>query len=110
MTKITLQMLERQEIAEGATFGEAGTYERILARAHLRVDPAAAPNKGVVDLDKAPRDADGLVKFATDVQILRPVDLARGNRRLFVELVNRGNKRCLQFFNDAPGSLSLIHI
>ena len=104
MTKIMLQVLERQTIADGAMFGEAGAYERILARAHVRVDPAADANQGVVDLDKAPRDADGLVGFVTDVQILKPVDLARGNRRLFVELVNRGNKRCLQFFNDAPGS------
>ena len=27
-----------------------------------------------------------------------------GNRRLFFDWGNRGNKRCLQFFNDAAGS------
>ena len=30
--------------------------------------------------------------------------MAKGNRRLFFDWANRGNKRCLQFFNDAPGS------
>ena len=36
--------------------------------------------------------------------ILKPVDLARGNRRLIYDVVNRGNKRLVQFFNDAPPS------
>ena len=66
----------------------------------------------MVDLDKAPRDAHGLVHFAADFMILKPVDLSRGNRRVFYDYGNRGHKRALQFFNDAPHSndpLSLSH-
>ena len=38
--------------------------------------------------------------------------MARGNRRLFYDYGNRGHKRALQFFNDAPHSndpLTLAH-
>ena len=36
--------------------------------------------------------------------MLRPVDPAKGNKRLFHDFGNRGNMRALQFFNDAPHS------
>ena len=38
----------------------------------------------------------------TDVEILRPTVAANGNRRLFYEVVNRGNKLGLALFNDSP--------
>ena len=104
MKSIALHQLDRFEVAGGAAFGNAGAYERIDLRAHITVDPMSPQETGVVDLDLAERDADGMVVFSTDVQILKPIDPARANRRLFVELCNRGNKRCLQFFNDAPGT------
>lgn len=102
--KIELNIVERGAFAEGHEFGAAGPYERLLGRAHYAVDPKAAPQAGIVDLDKAPINADKRVKFAADVCILRPIDPARGNRRLFFGYGNRGNKRELQFFNDAPAS------
>ena len=55
-------------------------------------------------LDKAPVDAEGLVRFAGDFSLLKPADPGRGNRRIFFDYGNRGNKRMLQFFNDAPAS------
>jgi hypothetical protein len=36
--------------------------------------------------------------------ILKPLDPRRGNRRIFFDYGNRGNKRMLQFYNDAPAS------
>ncbi len=39
-----------------------------------------------------------------DFSILKPADPGRGNRRIFFDYGNRGNKRMLQFFNDAPAS------
>lgn len=102
--RIEISTTERGAFAGGATFGDVGAYERIKGRAHLAVDPLAADLAGVTDLDKAPRGPDGLVRFATDVLILKPADMARSNRRLFFDWGNRGNIRCLQFFNDAAGS------
>ena len=79
-------------------------YELLVGRAAYAVDPAAAGQRPIVDMDLAPRDVDGQVRFAGDVAILRPVDPAQGNRRLFFDWGNRGNKRALIHFNDAAGS------
>ena len=97
-----LQITRREAFADGHPFDDAGPYERLLGRAHFAVDPDARAYADVVDLDKAPRNESGLVEFATDVCILKPV--GSGNRRLFFGYGNRGHKRELQFFNDAPAS------
>ena len=73
-SRIEIRVTERQVFAGGASFGESGAYERIKGRAHMAVDPKSPDVAGVVDLDKAPRDAAGLVHFATDLLILKPVD------------------------------------
>ena len=46
----------------------------------------------------------GLVRFAADFMILKPREMQRGNRRVFYDYGNRGHKRALQFYNDAPHS------
>jgi hypothetical protein len=102
--RVELEISERSPFAGGHEFGAAGAYERLVGRAHLMVDPAAPAQQGVTDLGLAPRDGDGLVHFAADFFILKPVDAAHGNRRLFFDYGNRGNKRALQFFNDATPS------
>jgi hypothetical protein len=104
MRLLNFTVLDRRPVGGGTPVDNAAAYERLDCRALLRIDPGAAENAGIVDLDIAPRDADGLVAFATQVQILKPVEAEAGSRRLFVELCNRGNKRCLQFFNDARGT------
>ena len=109
---IDLHITDRRPFAGGHVFGETGAYERLSGRAVYAVDPLAAAQLDVVDLDKAPRDSRGLVRFDADFMILKPEDMSRGNRRLFYDYGNRGHKRALQFFNDAPHSndpLSLAH-
>jgi hypothetical protein len=85
---------------EGRTFGAVGTYDRIIARATVAVSPSDPHNSVIVDIDRAPRDAQGLVEAVTDVEILRPTVAANGNRRLFYEVLNRGGKLGLALFND----------
>jgi hypothetical protein len=87
---------------EGREFGSVGRYEKIVARAFLEVDPTDQHNAGIVDLKLAPRNAAERVEFVADVVILKPIDLAKGNGRIFYEVVNRGNKRSLGLINDAP--------
>lgn len=65
------------------------------------MDPQSPRYRGVVDIDHAPRRADGLVEFSTDFFMLKPIDLERGNGRLIYEVNNRGTKLLLQFLNDA---------
>jgi hypothetical protein len=85
---------------EGRSFGTVGTYDRIVARATIAVAPSDPHNSVIVDIDRAPRNAQGLVEATTDVEILRPTVAANGNRRLIYDVVNRGSKRALAMFND----------
>ena len=55
-----------------------GAYEQITARAVGAVDPKAPDNAIIQDIALAPRNADGLVEYATDMMIVRP--LASGAR------------------------------
>ena len=64
------------------------------------MSPDDPHNNIIVDLDRAPRNAQGLVEATTEVEILRPTVAANGNRRLFYEVLNRGNKLGLALFND----------
>ncbi|NKC32385.1 hypothetical protein HEQ75_16090 [Roseomonas sp. BU-1] len=73
----------------GREFGASGQAEKITARATLALDPAHPRNAVIVDLDRAPRNADGRVEAMTEVVILRP---ARPNGTLLFEVLNRGRK------------------
>lgn len=86
---------ERTPFAEGAEWGAAGTYERLIGTAYLEVDPTDPLNAVIVDLDKAPQNARGRVEFRTPFLILKPVDPARGNRKVYYTLNNRGNDALL---------------
>jgi alpha/beta hydrolase family protein len=110
--QIELRIAERIAFAGDHAFGDTGAYERISGRAHFAVDPHASAQATVVDLDKAPIDDRGLVRFAADFMILKPREVERANRRVFYDYGNRGHKRALQFFNDAQHSnapISLAH-
>jgi hypothetical protein len=87
---------------EGRNFGAVGTYDRIVGRATIAVSPDDPHNTVIVDLGRAPRNAQGLVEAVTDVEILRPTVAGNGNRRLFYEALNRGGKLGLALFNDNP--------
>ena len=102
--RIELSITRRFPFAEGHEFGIVGAYERLVGRVSFAVDPDGPAQRGITDLDKAAKDVEGLVHFTGDFSLLKPVDSARGNRRLFFDYGNRGNKRMLQFFNDAPAS------
>lgn len=99
-----LDIIDRFAFAPGTDYGAAGAYEMLIGRARHAIDPAAACNAGITDIARAPRGADGLVHFAGDVAILKPVDLASGNRRVFFDWGNRGNKRALIYFNDGAAT------
>jgi hypothetical protein len=92
-----LEIRSRGPYEGGAEFGEAGAYERIAGVIHFAVDPSHAANEAIVDLDKAARDTDGRVHFEADFCLLQPSDPARGNRRLFSHVPNRGRIGSLPF-------------
>jgi len=83
---------QKRVIADGKSFGDVGPYERIDGVVYIEIDPKDPLNAAIVNLDKAPRTAKGLVGFSSPFFILKPVDISRGNRKVFYGVNNRGNK------------------
>ena len=99
---LSLDIERIEALADGASFGEVGTYERVIGRAKGEVDPLDPANKGIALIDKAPRNARGKVEYATDIFILRPKDFTHGNRRILYEVNNRGRKMLFGNIADGP--------
>ena len=59
MNQIRLEITRRSPFADGQPFGDAGPYERLDGVAHYAIDPSAPAQQTIVDLDKAPRNAEG---------------------------------------------------
>ena len=84
----------------GKTFGKSGRYLRIEGVATGLLDPSDPRNKVIVDLDKAPVDHNGRVKYKVDVAIMRPEQ--GGNGSLVYSVTNRSRFMDLYFFNWNP--------
>lgn len=89
------EVLESGPAFEGREFGEVGAYERIDAVAHFAIDPASERGKRIVDLEHAPVGEDGLVRYSTEVFMLRPANPDKGSGMLLYDVPNRG--RVLSF-------------
>jgi hypothetical protein len=96
---VRIEITSRTPAYGGAAFGEAGPYDKLTGVAHMRIDPKAPANRGVVDLAQAPRAADGLVDYDVDIVILRPRDAAKARRVMIYDVVNRGVKTAPAMLN-----------
>ena len=96
-----VQIRSRADALGGRAFGNVGPYEVLSGTIEFAVDPANPHNRIIVDVDKAPRDAQGRVTFSSDIWVLKPKDPAKGNGVLFFDVVNRGNKSLLSVFGRA---------
>ncbi len=94
-----VEITSRETFAGGMAFGETGAYEKIRGTLFYAVDPANPANAAIVDIELAPRGADGMVRFQGDFLLLKPVDLSRGNGRLLYDVNNRGNLYMLRHIN-----------
>ncbi|SOB99832.1 hypothetical protein SAMN05877809_102513 [Rhodobacter sp. JA431] len=95
-----LDILSRAPAYDGRVFGDVGAYERIDAIAHFTLDPKSERGAKIVDLDKAPVNADGLVEFSSTVTILAPVDADKGAKTIFYEVANRGRNLSFGLLNS----------
>src|SRR5438046_606047 len=94
---VHIELSEKSDVLAGKSFS-SGPYERQAGKAYFAVDPKLPANKIIVDIDKAPVNADGLVEFSADLYILKPRDPARGNGAVLYEVSNRGGKGMLTMF------------
>ena len=99
MPVAAIDITTRRPYANGRSFGDTGAYDRIDGTITFAVDPTSEVNAPIVDLDLAPTDEDGNVRFRSEFSLLIPADPLAGNHRLLVDVVNRGNRRAIHAFN-----------
>jgi Alpha/beta hydrolase domain len=90
----------RVEITQRADYPNS-SYQEVTGKIYFAVDPNLAANKIVVDLDRAPRNAKGLVEFSADLYVLKPKNPAQSNGTALFEASNRGGKGLLNMFDLA---------
>lgn len=95
-----LEIDKREVVLNGKAFGAAGAYEKIAGTIRFAVDPAHPLHRRITDIDHARKNADGRVEFSADFYALKPVDAGKGNRRLILDVANRGRKVALGMFNS----------
>ena len=96
-----LDITSREPAFGGRSFGDVGAYEILLGTATAVADPGAPLNAGIVDLENAPRNADGLVEYTFEFDILKPVDITKSNGVLVYEVNNRGRNIVFGYFHEA---------
>jgi hypothetical protein len=103
---VSVEVQAVEPLADGAPFGSVGAYEKVIGIARGEVDPDAPGNKGIALIDKAPRNARGLVEYTTDFYVLRPTDPARSTGRILYEVNNRGRKMLFGNIADGPQGIN----
>jgi len=68
------------------------------------VDPGNLHNRQIVDIDKAPRNAQGEVEFSADVYLYKPKDMAKGNGAVLFEVSNRGGRGILRLVDGGSSA------
>ncbi len=105
-----LEIVRTESAFGGQAFGSVGAYQHVTAIAHGELDPGDPVNEVIQDLALAPRNAQGHVEYTTPVELLKPSDMARGNRMLVMEVANRGNKLILGTFDEGtPGPVANLN-
>src|ERR1700754_1341517 len=102
---IRIEILSRESPCfEGRIFGAAGAYEKLRGRAYGEIDPTLPQNAVITDIRLAPRNTRGMVEYSMDIYLLRPLNAASGNHKLFAEIPNRGSKLFGGLNNSSGGN------
>src|SRR5262249_12760986 len=96
-----VEVKSRRDVLGGRAFGAAGVYEIVAGTVHIAVDPANRHDRIIPDLDRAPKDARGLVHASADFYLLAPKDRTKGNHVLLLDIANRGNRLALRSLDRA---------
>src|SRR5437879_2838430 len=93
VTRIVIDKSKSESPAYGGkSFGGAGQYERIVGQAYGEIDPKNVHNSMIQDIQLAPRNSRGRVEYVATFTLLKPIDLAKGNKVMLYEVVNRGRR------------------
>ena len=101
ITRIDLTTVESPTFG-GYSWPGVGQYEKLVGKAYGEVNPHDRHNRGIVDIELAPRNARGNVEYSFDFYILKPIDLRKGAHKMMYEPPNRGRKTW-NTFGRVPG-------
>jgi len=101
ITKIDITTTESPTFG-GFSWPGVGQYEKLAGKAYGEVDSLDPKNALIVDIELAPRNSRGMVEYAFDFYILKPIDLRRGAHKVMYEPPNRGGKTW-STFGRVPG-------
>jgi len=102
---VRIEIERREDVLAGRAFGAAGPYEKIIGTIYFAFNPANPMNARIVDIENAPRDADGMVLAQANFTVLRPKRPQPGGGVALLEVSNRGGKASLSYFNGGGRSL-----
>lgn len=96
----------RLEITSRAPLGsfQAGNYFRLEGRIVGELSPAT---EAIPDLDKAPRDVQGMVEYSAPIVIVMPSEPSKGNGTLLIDVPNRGRPISHALYNS-PRDLPIV--
>ena len=103
VTKIQIVSKESPTFG-GYAFKDVGAYEKIVGKAFGELDPKDPKNSVIVDIQLAPKNANGKVEYAFDFYISKPIDLSKGNHKVMYEPPNRGRKTHAALNRGAGGN------
>ena len=102
---LRVEIVSRQDVLNGKTFGKAGAYERLIGRVYFSVRIADQANQRIVDLRNAVNLSHGEVSFSADFFAVRPKDLSKSNGSLLLEVPNRGHAHILSLADGGDWAL-----
>ncbi len=101
-----VEVTQRETVLGGQQFGTAGAYERITGKVYFLFSVNNPHNARIVDLKNAVNLKDGEVEMSADFIAVRPVDEAKGNGSMILEVPNRGNAGLLRLVDGGDENLA----
>lgn len=74
-------------------------YLQVIGTMRFSIDPKSHYGNSIADLEFAPVDEDGLIKFWSDFEMIAPLSSQHSNRNLLVDIPNRGEKTLPYIFS-----------
>jgi hypothetical protein len=103
----SLIVTSTSDYEDGRSWGDAGPYQVVRGTVTFALDPLAAANQRITDIQFAERGLDGLVRAEADFCLLRPKNRDLANGGLFFSVANRGNVTLPFGLGPAPDLVSL---
>ena len=105
---LDLNINSHELVLDGKPFGQVGAYEILKGDITFGLDPSLLANQKITDLSLVQDLERGVVIFKSEIVILKPIEMSKGNGIALVEVSNRGGKFTPSYFNQATKSREML--